>query len=201
MSAGPAPGLHDPVHDAQHAFRAALDALSRPGRIQRIGGAVPGLPLPPALALLLLTLTDDDTPVWWQEPSEHLQQWLRFHTGARSVADRGQASFAVITRACDVPELRGFACGSLEAPGDSCTLLLEAPSLAGGSPVQAHGPGIAGAVDLRIAGLPDSFWPQWLANHAAFPQGVDVFFTCGDAVLGLPRTTRIGRLQEVQPCT
>lgn len=201
MSAAPAPGLQDPVHDAQQAFRAALEALSRPGRIQHLGLSLPDLPLPPALAALLLTLTDDDTPVWWQQPSPPLQQWLRFHTGARSVGDPAGARFAVITLASEVPDLRHFPCGSLEAPGDSCTLLMEVPSPADGVAVQAHGPGIAGAVELRIAGLPDSFWAQWLANHAAFPQGVDVFFTCGDAVLGLPRTTRIGRLQEVQPCT
>lgn len=201
MSAAPAPGLADPVHDAQHAFRAALEALSRPGRIQRVGGSLPGLPLPPALAALLLTLTDDDTPVWWQQRSARLSQWLRFHTGARTVHDPAEARFAVVTEAADVPELRRFAWGSLEAPGDSCTLLVEVPSLAGGAAVQAHGPGIPGAVELRIAGLPESFWAQWLANHATFPQGVDIFFTCGEQVLGLPRTTRIGRLQEVPSCT
>ena len=44
---------------------------------------------------------------------------------------------------------------------------------------------------VALAGLPAAFWPQWQANHAAFPQGVDVFFTCGAQALGLPRTARV----------
>lgn len=197
MNTAPAAGWRDPVHDSQEAFRAALEALSRPGRIQRLGRSIENLPLGPALAALLLTLTDDDTRVWWQEPAPRLQQWLRFHTGARSVDHAADAAFAVITRAAEVPELRRFDWGSAASPEQSCTLLVEVPSLRNGLPVQAHGPGIAGGTELRIAGLPEGFWAEWLASHAAAPQGVDIFFTCGDEVLGLPRTTRVGRLQEV----
>lgn len=193
----PARGLRDPVHDAQRTFRAALQALSRPGRIENAGERVEDLPLGPALAALLLTLTDDDTRVWWQEPAPLLQQWLRFHTGAATVRDPAEASFAVLTRAADLPELRRFSWGTVEAPEHSCTLLVEVPSLRTGLPVHAHGPGIRERAELRVAGLPEGFWAEWLASHAAFPQGVDLFFTCGHELLGLPRTTRIGRLQEV----
>jgi len=50
---------------------------------------------------------------------------------------------------------------------------------------------------VRIAGLPDDFWAQWHANHASFPQGVDIVFTCAGVALGLPRTTRVRRLEEI----
>ncbi|MDE2607824.1 MAG: phosphonate C-P lyase system protein PhnH [Burkholderiales bacterium] len=197
MDTVPAAGLRDPVHDAQHAFRIALEALSRPGRIHVLGKAIEGLPLGAALSHLLLTLTDEDTPVWWQEPAPALQRWLRFHTGARSVADAGQAAFAVVTRPAELPELRAFSCGSAAAPEHSCTLLVEVPSLRGGPAMDAHGPGIRDRLRLEVAGLPEGFWAEWQASHAAFPQGVDIFFCCGGEVLGLPRTTRIGRLEEV----
>jgi alpha-D-ribose 1-methylphosphonate 5-triphosphate synthase subunit PhnH len=193
----PAPGLPDPVHGAQQAFRVALEALSRPGRIQTLGPASPDLPLGAAQALLLLTLTDEDTPVWWQEPSPALQGWLRFHTGARSVARPDEASFAVLTRAAELPRLQSFAVGTAAQPERSCTLLLELPSLRHGPAMRAHGPGIAGRMDIVVAGLPEGFWAEWQASHAAFPQGLDIFFCCGEEVLGLPRTTRIGRLEEV----
>lgn len=197
MSAAPARGLRDPVHGAQRTFRSALQALSRPGLIESAGEAIEDLPLGPALAALLLTLTDDDTRVWWQDPATSLQRWLRFHTGAVTVRDPADAGFAVLTRAADIPELRRFSWGTAEAPERACTLLVEVPSLRAGMPVQAHGPGIAERVELRVAGLPEGFWAEWLASHAAFPQGVDLFFTCGHELIGLPRTTRIGRLQEV----
>jgi len=197
MSTVPAPGLQDPVFDAQEGFRIALDAMARPGRVRTLGRAIPGLPLGGAMAHLLLTLTDEDTPVWWQGGASGLRKWLRFHTGAPSVAQPGQAAFAVATTCAELPELDRFANGSPEAPEQGCTLLVEVPSLAGGLPMQAHGPGIRDHALLTVAGLPEGFWAEWQASHAAFPQGVDIFFTCGDQVMALPRTTRIGRLAEV----
>jgi alpha-D-ribose 1-methylphosphonate 5-triphosphate synthase subunit PhnH len=197
MSAVPAPGFADPVHDAQQAFRVALEAMARPGSLHEVGTPIAGLPLGAAQAQLLLTLTDEDTPAWWQHGTPELRQWLRFHTGARSVTEPGEASFAVVTAAADLPSLDRFDIGTLQAPDRSCTLLIEVPSLATGAPLQAHGPGIRDSVTLRIAGLAEGFWAEWQASHAAFPQGLDIFFTCGSQVLALPRTARIGRLQEV----
>lgn len=197
MSTLIAAGLHDPVHDSQQAFRVALQALSHPGTILSLGGALDGVPLGPAQARLLLTLADESTPVWWQQGSPRQQQWLRFHTGARSVADPGEAHFAVVARPGELPELRCFDGGTAAEPEHSCTLLVEVPALTGGLPVRAHGPGIRDGVELAVAGLPEGFWAEWQASHAAFPRGVDIFFTCGAQVLALPRTSRIGRLQEV----
>jgi alpha-D-ribose 1-methylphosphonate 5-triphosphate synthase subunit PhnH len=192
-----AAGLHDTVHGAQEAFRAALQALSRPGRPQPLGREIAGVRLGGAMAHLLLTLCDEDTTVWWQPPDAQLQQWLRFHTGARVAASVAEAAFAVVTDPDHLPPLEAFAAGTLAQPERSCTLLVEVPSLQGGEPVLAHGPGIAGRQELAIAGLPHGFWAQWQANHAAFPQGVDVFFTCGAQLVGLPRTARVARPAEV----
>ena len=197
MNEAPAPGLRDAVHDSQQIFRVALEALSRPARIQRLSPPLAGLPVGAAMAGLLLALADDETRVWWQEPAPRRTQWLRFHAGARNAAEASEATFAVVTHAADMPELRRFSWGSAGSPEASCTVLIEVPSLRTGAPVQAHGPGIDGRAELCVAGLPEGFWAEWMESHAAFPLGVDVFFTCGDELLGLPRTTRIGRLQEV----
>ncbi len=197
MIAMPAAGLHDPVHDAQHAFRVALEALSRPGRVLSLPGAIEGVPLGAAQARLLLTLTDESTAAWWQSPSQAVQAWLRFHTGARVATASQEADFAVITQAGDLRDLRRFPSGAAAAPEQSCTLLVEVPSLRDGTVVRAYGPGIRDGIDIVIAGLPEVFWAEWHACHAGFPQGVDLFFTCGDELLGLPRTSRIARLQEV----
>lgn len=191
------PGLADPVHDAQRSFRAALDALARPGTPQALGAAIPGLALGPALSHLLLALTDESTPVWWQQDDAGLASWLRFHTGAPRAAAPAEAAFAVVTDAQAMPPLEAFAAGSLASPEFSTTLLVELPSLAQGPALQWHGPGIQGSRTVRLGGLPAQFWPQWQANHAAFPQGVDLIFTCGEQALGLPRTTRISRLEGV----
>lgn len=190
-------GLADPVHDAQQAFRRALDALSRPGRQVALGRPIPGLALGPAMAHLLLALTDDDTAVWWQQSDRAAAGWLHFHTGAGLAASSEEAAFAVLDNAALMPPLDNFAAGSVDFPDRSATLLLEVTSLDAGPAVEWRGPGIRDMRTVRIAGLPDKFWIQWQANHAAFPQGVDIIFTCGDSALGLPRTTRVRRLEGV----
>lgn len=189
-----AAGLADPVHDSQRAFRAALDALARPGTPVTVGAPVAGLALSPALAHLLLMLADDDTPVWWQpggtvEPAQGAA-WLRFHTGAPQAADAAQAQFAVLTDPGALPPLAAFAAGSDEAPETSATLLIELPALVGGPACRLSGPGIATPRSVHLAGLPAGWWGQWQANQAAFPRGVDLLFTCGVQVLGLPRGTQ-----------
>lgn len=190
-------GFADPVHDAQHAFRRVLDALSRPGQPVALGQTVKGLALGPAMAHLLLALTDDDTTVWWPQGDCAEAQWLRFHTGASRAESPVDAAFAVLTSAARWPELDTFSAGSMDAPETAATLLVEVASLETGPAVEWRGPGIKDMQTVRIAGLPENFWAQWQANHASFPQGVDIVFTCADAALGLPRTTRVRRLEGV----
>ncbi len=193
----PAAGFSDPVHDAQKAFRQVLEALARPGRRVAMGVAIPGPALGPAMAHLLLALTDDDTPVWWQESDPDAQEWLRFHTGASLAQNSMDAAFAVLHADGDLPLLQSFCAGSAASPEQSATLLIEVPSLDAGPVVEWRGPGIRDMQTTGIAGLPDDFWLQWQTNHAAFPQGVDIVFTCADAAIGLPRTTRVRRLEGV----
>jgi alpha-D-ribose 1-methylphosphonate 5-triphosphate synthase subunit PhnH len=74
---------------------------------------------------------------------------------------------------------------------------MELPSLCDGPALEWRGPGIKDMHRVALLGLPKSFWAQWQANHAAFPQGVDLIFTCAEHALGLPRTTRVRRLEGV----
>ncbi len=190
-------GFADAVHDAQAAFRSVLDALARPGRRFALGQPVAGLALGPAMAHLLLALTDDDTPVWWQQTDAASAGWLRFHTGAPLALAPAEAAFAVLSAAGAMPALDVFAAGPVASPEQSATLLLEVASLDQGPAVEWRGPGIQGMQTVRVGGLPDKFWSQWQANHAAFPQGVDIVFTCAGEALGLPRTTRVRRLEGI----
>ena len=44
---------------------------------------------------------------------------------------------------------------------------------------------------LLPKGMPRDFWKQWQAQSRKYPLGVDIFFTCEDALVSLPRTTQI----------
>ncbi len=197
MSTLMAKGFDDRVHDSQRAFRAALDALSRPGQMVNAGQPIAGLTIRPAMAHLLLALADAETRVWWQSGDQAAAHWLRFHTGAGVAELPDQATFAAIVDAGALPALETFAQGTAAAPEFSTTLLIEVPSLDTGPALQWHGPGIRETRTVRVDGLPERFWAQWQANHGAFPQGVDMIFTCGHQAMGLPRTTRISRLEGI----
>jgi alpha-D-ribose 1-methylphosphonate 5-triphosphate synthase subunit PhnH len=192
-----AAGLANSVHEAQQAFREVLDALARPGQVRVIGPALPGVALGGAMARLLLSLSDDETPVWWQQADAGLQHWLRFHTGAEIAEEPDTAIFAILTDACQGLMLADFAAGTAASPEFSSTLLIELPGLEGGPVLELRGPGIQDMQRVGLQGLPADFWTQWQTNHAAFPQGVDIIFTCGAHALGLPRTTRVRRLEGV----
>jgi alpha-D-ribose 1-methylphosphonate 5-triphosphate synthase subunit PhnH len=185
-----APGLADPSHDAQRLFRAVLDGFSHPGRIVGLPQPPAGVgPLSAAATAFVLTLVDRDTPLWLAPAFDvaAVRDFVRFHTGAPLAASEGEALFAVLTpdRA---PMLDGFAVGSDPYPDRSATLIVEVPSLSNGPARTLRGPGIQDRALSHIAGLPDTFWGEWKANHALFPCGVDVVFTAGTELLALPRS-------------
>lgn len=187
------PGLADPSHDAQQIFRAVLDAASHPGRIVSLPAAPAGPGrLSPAAAAHLLTLADRDTPVWLGDAFDHaaVRDFLRFHAGSPIVAQRGEAVFGVLA-ADDAHPFDGFNLGTDAYPDRSATLVVEVPDLRGGPMRHWHGPGIDGRVGVAIAGLPESFWTGWAANHGLFPCGVDVVFTASTELCALPRSIAV----------
>ncbi|HWA46331.1 MAG TPA: phosphonate C-P lyase system protein PhnH [Hypericibacter adhaerens] len=192
-----APGLPDPVEDAQRIFRCALTALSEPGRIlqlpvtlrstcQQLGNATG-----PAALGLLLALADGDTPVWLDRQASGIATFLAFHTGAPIAGEPMAARFALVADAATAPRLADFDGGSVDHPDRSATLIIEASRLASGGPIGFSGPGIPTRRFLAIDGLPEGFVADWTLNHARFPCGVDVLVTCGDRLVGLPRSTAL----------
>jgi alpha-D-ribose 1-methylphosphonate 5-triphosphate synthase subunit PhnH len=189
------PGFADPVHDAQTAFRALLQALARPGRVQHCGARLdPPALLGSAMTATALTLVDADTPLWLAPAvaAPAVADYLRFHCSVPIVADPGEAAFA-LAPAHDLPALERFPGGSDRAPERSATVVIEVPALVPGAADgwTLSGPGIRETERLRVHGLPADFLQQWQANHEAFPPGVDLLFTCGDRLCGLPRTTAL----------
>jgi alpha-D-ribose 1-methylphosphonate 5-triphosphate synthase subunit PhnH len=196
-----APAFADPVHDAQTTFRAVMNAMARPGRIQPVDGlAGAPAPLSPVAAAVAVALADYETPLWLDAPlaaSTDVCAWLVFHTGARTGAAPSQAAFALVADAAALPGLAAFAQGSDVYPDRSTTLVVQVEWLsAGSSPLPARclrlaGPGISGQAHLAVAGLPADIAERLAANHALFPRGVDLVLAGPQGVAALPRTTRV----------
>lgn len=178
-------GFSDSARNAAHAFRAALGVMSRPGTIASIAGATAPRPCSAAAASVLLVLCDPTTPIHLapSHDTPALRDWITFQTGAPLVGP-SSALFALGTWDALTP-LDRYSIGTSEYPDRSTTLIVEVPDLVADGAILS-GPGIKGTAQLRLPEL-----AAFQANRAAFPLGLDFFFTSGNRVAGLPRSTRV----------
>lgn len=179
-------GFNDAPRDAAFAFRAALNTMARPGTIETLSGGAAPAPVSVAAATLLLTLADADTPVYLAGALDtpELRQWLAFHTGAQLVGP-SHAQFA-LGAWNDLLPLDAYPIGTPDYPDRSTTLIVEMATLAT-TGTRLTGPGIKAAAAFA---LPD---PEVVArSNALFPLGLDFYFTAGDQIAALPRSTGIG---------
>jgi alpha-D-ribose 1-methylphosphonate 5-triphosphate synthase subunit PhnH len=145
----------------------------------------PPAPCSPAAGALILTLCDGTTPLHLApshdteacaagSPSTPARRW--------SGGSRRCSRLAPGTR-CNPSR---FAIGTAEYPDRSATLIVEMPALDATEGARLTGPrdrdrgAPVAAGNRRVSGEP-----------ARFPLGFDCFFTCGDRVAGLPRSTRV----------
>ena len=64
-------------------------------------------------------------------------------------------------------------------------------SLTQGSEYRLSGPGIDGTALLRAMIAPNDLFDRLAINAALFPRGIDVVLVSGDAIVAIPRTTRV----------
>lgn len=190
-------GFADKVLSAQSTFRSVMDATARPGSIQRIASQA-GAPdaMMCGTAAIALTLFDHDTPVWLDgrmSATADVAKWLKFHTSAPIVSDSSTAGFALVGDPHGLPSLDRFAFGSNEYPDRSTTLILQVESLSDGPAIELRGPGIDGTVTLRASIQPQDLFERLAVNAALFPRGIDVVLVHDDAIVAIPRTTRLVR--------
>jgi alpha-D-ribose 1-methylphosphonate 5-triphosphate synthase subunit PhnH len=195
-------GFADPVHSAQAAFRAVLEAMSRPGTVHAIGANVASSqPLSPAMAAIALTLCDQDTLVWLDaelRASQDVAAWLRFHCGAKIVDDASAASFAFAADIRALPAFDSFNLGSADYPDRSTTLVLRVGSFTTGQALMLEGPGIKSRQTFRADPLPDDFAKRLRQNRELFPRGVDLILASATEIAALPRSVRLVDLAAVE---
>jgi alpha-D-ribose 1-methylphosphonate 5-triphosphate synthase subunit PhnH len=193
-------GFADKVTSAQAVFRSVMDAMARPGSLQRVA-AVSGAPEPMmrATAAIALTLFDHDTPIWLDplmRETTNVAKWLKFHASAPVVADSSICSFALIGDAAVLPGLDRFSFGSNEYPDRSTTLILQVESLTDGAALELRGPGIDGTAALQARIQPANLFERLAINATLFPRGIDVVLVADDAIVAIPRTTRLAAKGE-----
>lgn len=178
-------GFFQAPQQSARAFRAIMNAMARPGSIETLAEAQPPAPMSQAAGALALVLLDHNTPVYlagdWDCPA--VREWITFHTSAPFAAAE-DADFAFGDWAALQP-LSAYRIGTPEYPDRSATLVVEMPTLTN-TGATLTGPGIKDSAQLN---LPDI--PALQANAALFPLGFDLFFSAGDQLAALPRSTKV----------
>jgi alpha-D-ribose 1-methylphosphonate 5-triphosphate synthase subunit PhnH len=179
----------------QAVFRAVMDAMAHPGRVNPLA-ALPATwpsPLNAGAAAVALCLADFETPLWLDAPARNGEAaaWLRFHTGARITDDPCEAAFAFVTDMRRAPDFRSFALGSPDYPDRSTTCVLQVAAFGAGAARMLMGPGVKDTASFAATPLPGDFDARLAANRALAPRGVDFILVSPSAVAALPRSTRL----------
>ena len=178
-------GFSDPPVQSSYAFRAALNAMARPGIIEEVEGGNAPEPLSRAAATVVLTLCDHETPIYLagSHNSPEIRHWIAFHTGA-PIAPRSEAMFALGTWNALGP-VHDFPIGTAEYPDRSATLIVEVQSLVQRG-ARLSGPGIKAVSFLNLPEV-----NAFADNAALYPLGLDFFFTAENQIAAIPRSTKV----------
>jgi alpha-D-ribose 1-methylphosphonate 5-triphosphate synthase subunit PhnH len=184
---------------SQLVFRAVLDALARPGTIHQLPAAGGAQPVPPAL-MPMLALADLSTTVCVLADDPSLARAVRAATLA-PIAGLAHAQLVAALRPLDDGELGQLRTGTAAAPEHGALACLAVrclqPGTAGGQGPDSQvlrlaGPGVPGARELRVTGLPPDFVAGRRRLVAGHPAGADLLMIApGGELAGLPRTTLI----------
>ena len=189
-----APGFQDPVAQSQATFRHLMDAIAHPALPRAFTSRAASCgPLSANAAAVLLTLVDQDTPLWLDETlsnSDEVRSFVAFHCGAPLVTDPCRAAFAFFADAQKMSPLTRFALGEPDYPDRSTTIVAQVDCFSSDGPVFA-GPGVRGARSFGFHPAPANFSSQWTFNYAGFPLGVDIFLVGPAKLAALPRSLRL----------
>jgi len=194
-------GFNDAAKESANAFRVMLDALSRPGTVQKIPDYIkPPAPLSSNTAAVLLTLVDHDTSLWLapEMDNEAVKRFLQFQTGVQLVSEPSAADFALVS-STDILSFDNFSIGTAEYPDRSATLIIQIEKSGNAMPVRFSGPGVKSSQDFNANGLGETFWKQVQQNNKCFPLGLDFMFCLSEGIAACPRSTTV-TINELVPC-
>jgi len=117
------PAFNDYIQMSQQVFRLVLQATSRPATLVKLPQELCiETSVSPASTALLLTLADQDTPVWLDPASNSMADYLRFHCGCPITTTPTEAHFALVGAPGNLDSLNQFNPGTDEHPEKSSSL-------------------------------------------------------------------------------
>ncbi len=192
MSAG-TPVLSASARQDQAVFRALLDAMARPGKVNPLPAQASGAGAAPGI-LAVMTCLVDHQAAYWISPAlgEEVERALSYRTTARRV-QAADAGFVAVDGPGAVHAVSRASVGTIEYPDEGATVIISCDSLTRG-PVRLtlYGPGVCGAGTLRVAGVPVEAFRTVSRRNRDFPLGIDLILVAADnSAACIPRSNRI----------
>lgn len=176
--------------ESQAIFRAALQALARPGRVYKLP-QVRDFPRAEAryAYAVLAALADHEVSICVTGATEAEATFASLGTGAR-LAAVAEADY-VLALEDDATVPASLKRGELEVPEGGATLIARVEQLgAGPLCLLLAGPGVLNAGELSVTGLSTETIGARNVACASYPLGIDVFLVDPDGrMAGIPRTT------------
>jgi alpha-D-ribose 1-methylphosphonate 5-triphosphate synthase subunit PhnH len=163
------------------AFRSIFEAWSRPGTVVDVAAFCGG---GRARLAVLAGLCDAATTL--HDANGLCTEGDHSRLGVRAAA-AGSAAF-VLADGRRPPAGLAPARGTLLAPEQGATVVLDCQAVGEGPALRLSGPGVDGVGELRLLGL-DPLWWTARAAWCAFPLGVDLILCDARRIACLPRTT------------
>ncbi len=186
--------VFSPAQAQEHAvFVALMWALSRPGEVQTLEGThgLEGIRVAnstvPSLESVGKALLDLETNFY--TPDSHLhQQFVRLGAQAKTAQEAIYQFYPQLDESA-LLQLAQAPIGTLPHPETGATQVLGC-ELGNGLRLRLSGPGIQGLREIQVGGFPGDFW-KLRDERVSFPLGWDLFLLSGNALIGIPRSTKV----------
>jgi alpha-D-ribose 1-methylphosphonate 5-triphosphate synthase subunit PhnH len=176
----------------QRAFRALLDAMSRPGTTHALPAARPADGVWGSALVIMQCLLDHEVTFAVEADDRSVHEQILRRTGARSAA-LAAADYVLSDAAHAVDVIEMVSEGYFEEPERSATVVVLVDAVGSGSlRAVLSGPGIQTVQPLEIDGLDAAALRALVERNAVYPTGIDTILVDPQGrVACLPRSTRI----------
>ena len=104
------------------------------------------------------------------------------------------ANFAIVTKPATMPALDSFRVGPYEYPDKATTIVIQVDDILPAAVNKYRNILFDNIVQLDLKGVPNTFWNQWRQLSGLYPLGIDIFFTCDDVLIDLPKSNGSDRI-------
>jgi len=176
----------------QRAFRALLDAMSRPGTIHALPQARPADGAWGSALIVMQALLDHEVTFAVEADDRSVHEQILRRTGARSEA-LAAAGYVLADGAHALDVIEMVSEGYFEEPERSATVIIRVDAIGEGAlRAVLSGPGVQTVQPLQVGGLSAAALRALIERNAGYPTGIDTILVDPQGRIAcLPRTTRI----------